>query len=106
MVSTFAGNGTFGSANGNGTSASFNHPTGVAVDIDGNIYVADQKNNLIRMIAFDGTVSTWAGNGKALATNGRGSGASFSSPTGIAVDAAGNVYVADQGNNLIRKITP
>jgi len=106
VVSTFAGNGTFGSANGNGTSASFNHPTGVAVDIDGNIYVADQKNNLIRMIAFDGTVSTWAGNGKALATNGRGSGASFSSPTGIAVDAAGNVYVADQGNNLIRKITP
>ena len=105
-VTTFAGSGYSGSSNGNGTAASFNHPAAVATDLGGNVYVADTYNNLIRKIDPSGNVSTLAGNGYYGSTNGVGSVASFYYPRGVATDLAGNVYIADAGNNLIRKIDP
>lgn len=104
VVTTFAGNGSPGSTNGTGTAASFNYPSGVAVDAAGNVYVADSGNNLIRKIDAAGMVSTFAGNGTAGSANGTGTSASFNDPTSVALDAAGNVYVADYLNNSIRKI--
>ena len=106
VVTTMAGSGTNGSANGTGTAASFNAPQGVAVDAAGNVYVADYGNSLIRMISASGVVSTLAGNGVAGSANGTGSAASLNHPSGVAVDAGGNVYVADNSNNMIRKISP
>jgi sugar lactone lactonase YvrE len=95
-----------GTEDGEGTLARFNSPTGVAVDKDGNVYVADINNDTVRKVAPNGYTTTLAGlagaTGKA---DGLGSAASFNAPGGIAVDAQGNVYVADIGNNLIRKIT-
>ena len=105
VVTTLAGSGSYGNANGTGTTASFNWPYGVAVDATGNVYVTDSDNNLIRKISPAGVVSTLAGNGEG-ATNGTGTAASFNNPWGVAVDAVGNVYVADSDNNLIRKISP
>ena len=103
-VTTIAGNGSAGSLNGNGTAASFNNPSGLAIDLNGNIYVADAGNNLIRKIDPNGNVTTLAGNGLADYVDGFATSASFNSPVGIAVDAAGNIYVADAYNNRIRKI--
>jgi sugar lactone lactonase YvrE len=94
-----------GNANGVGTSASFNHPKGIAVDGSGNVYIADTQNNLIRKITPAGLVTTIAGTGTVGANNGNGSSATFNKPTGLSVNSAGTViYVADTGNNLIRKI--
>ena len=104
-VTTLAGSGAQGSANGQGTAASFNSPSDVALDIAGNVYVADQSNHLIRKITSAGDVSTLAGSGTEGATNGTGTAASFKFPQGVTVDGPGNVYVADNGNHLIRKIT-
>ncbi len=109
VVTTLAGMaGTTGSANGTGTAASFNTPTGVATDAAGNVYVADFGNHLIRKITPAGVVTTLAGMAGMPpgSVNGTGTAASFAKPTGVATDAAGNVYVADQVNQLIRKITP
>ena len=106
VVITLAGTGSTGFTNATGTSASFDNPTGVAVDASGNVYVADQTNDSIRKIAPGGVVSTLAGSGSTGSANGTGTAASFDNPTGLAVDAAGNVYVADQNNFEIRKITP
>ena len=106
MVTTLAGSGDLGSADSLGTSATFYFPTSVAVDASGNVYVAEYVNNRIRKITPDGTVSTFAGTGKQGYADGQGTSAAFSGPTGVAVDASGNVYVADTYNNLIRKITP
>jgi len=103
VVTTLAGS-SQGSANGTGTAASFNRPYGVAVDGSGNVYVADLSNHLIRKITPAGVVTTLAGSGSLGAANGTGTAASFSYPNGVAVDGSGNVYVADQGNHLIRKI--
>jgi len=105
-VTTLAGRDSSGSTNGVDTAATFNQPSGVAVDAGGNVYVADFGNNLIRKISQTGGVSTFAGSGTPGAANGTGAAASFNGPTGLAIDASGNVYVADYGNNLIRKITP
>ncbi|HVW98785.1 MAG TPA: gliding motility-associated C-terminal domain-containing protein [Mucilaginibacter sp.] len=106
VVSTVAGNSVPGSANGNGTAAGFNAPAGLAIDAAGNIYVADEGNNLIRKISPSGDVTTFAGNGTKGSVNGNGNSASFNAPQALAFDVDGNLYVADSGNNLIRKITP
>ena len=106
LVSKLAGSGAFGSANGTGSAASFNNPAGVAVDASGNVYVADTFNHQIRKITPAGVVSTLAGSTTPGSADGTGSAASFNNPVGVAVDASGNVYVADFDNNVIRKITP
>jgi sugar lactone lactonase YvrE len=106
VVSTLAGNGNIGSSNGIDTAASFYFPNSLAVDAAGNVYVTDDINNLIRKVTPEGTVSTLAGSGKAGSANGTGVLASFNDPAGIAVDVAGNVYVADANNNLVREISP
>jgi sugar lactone lactonase YvrE len=105
VVTTFAGSlsNTPGSANGTGTNATFSTPTGLAVDSAGNVYVADQGNQRIRRITSTGVVTTLAGSSQG-STDGTGTNATFSAPTGVAVDSAGNVYVADQTNNRIRRI--
>ncbi len=103
-VSTVAGSGTFGFANGTGSAAKFYQPTGVAADGAGNLYVADAENHLIRKINSAGEVTTLAGSTSGF-VDGTGSAAKFNSPRGIAVDVSGNVYVADGLNHSIRKIT-
>ncbi len=103
-VTTFAGTGAAGATDGNGRVASFHYPAIVAVDSGNNLFITDEENNKIRKITPDGTVSTFAGTGTAGATDGIWSSAQFNSPTGIAVDDADNIYVADYGNNKIRKI--
>jgi len=105
-VSTLAGTGAEGAADGAGSSATFGFPAGVGVGSDGNLYVADYDNNIIRMITPNGTVSTFAGTGRAGFTNGNCATATFNEPASVAVDAAGNVYVAEYGNHAIRKIIP
>jgi sugar lactone lactonase YvrE len=105
VVTTLAGNGTRGFADGVGRDASFAEPKGVAVDSAGNVYVADTLNSAIRKITPAGVVTTLAGNGDGW-VDGAGSDAKFSLPTGIAVDSAGTLYVADSLNHAIRKITP
>jgi sugar lactone lactonase YvrE len=107
VVTTLAGNGNSGREDGTGSAASFYSPVGVAVDRSGTVYVADTTNRTIRKITPGGVVTTWAGTaGQTGQANGTGSAARFSRAMGIAVDAAGNAYVADTGNYLIRKITP
>ncbi len=105
IVSTLAGSGAFGYADGTGTAAQFAGPAGVAVDANGNVYVADEYNARIRKITPAGAVTTIAGTGVFGFANGTGATAEFNYPVGVAVDAAGNIYVADSGNNCIRKIT-
>jgi sugar lactone lactonase YvrE len=103
---TVAGYAGQGSADGAGNAARFSNPASVAVDASSNVYVADFNNNTIRKITPAGAVTTIAGYaGVSGNANGMGTNASFNGPRGIALDAAGNIYVADSGNNLIRKIT-
>ncbi|HTH82266.1 MAG TPA: IPT/TIG domain-containing protein [Mucilaginibacter sp.] len=104
-VNIYAGHKTNpGHDDGIATVATFSSPGAVAIDLPGNLYVVDGAN--IRKITPNGTVSTLAGNNTIGNTDGAGTLASFNSPAGIAVDATGTVYVADNGNNSIRKITP
>ncbi len=108
QVSTLAGTaGTTGSADGTGAAATFNQPTGIAVDTSGNVYVADTLNSTLRKITPGGVVSTLAGTaGNVGSADGTGAAASFDRPNGLAVDGSGNVYVADFGNNTIREVSP
>ena len=103
-LSTHAGDGTAAFADGLASSAQFNNPTAVAVDADGNVFVADRDNHRIRLITNSGQVSTKAG----LETNGyldgSGAQAQFSFPSGIAIDDDGTLYVSDTGNHRIRSI--
>ncbi|MGN8055091.1 DUF6443 domain-containing protein [Pedobacter sp. 22163] len=105
-MSILAGSGSAGSTDGTGTGASFQHPSALAVDASGNVFVSDQQNHRIRKITPAGVVTTFAGSGSPGFVNGTGTGASFYSPIGLAFDASGNLYVADYSNNRIRVITP
>ena len=103
-VSLLAG-GKEGFANGQGSAARFSWPAGIAMDATGNLYVADSSNHRIRKVTPEGEVSTLAGGKKGFA-DGQGSAARFNGPSAIAIDAAGNLYVADGVNNRICKVTP
>ena len=103
-VTTLAG-GIEGYADGPGQSASFNSPSGLALDSNGNLYVADTGNNRIRKITPEGLVSTVAGDGTAGHRDGLAAQAWFDGPIGIALDDDGNIYVADTYNDRIRLIT-
>jgi ATP-dependent protease HslVU (ClpYQ) peptidase subunit len=106
VVTTFAGSGSIGSTDATGTAASFNGPIGIGLDSSGNLFVGDSFNNKIRKITSAGVVTTFAGSGSAGSTDATGTSASFTWPSGIALDSSGNVYVADpNGNHKIRKIT-
>ena len=104
-VTTLAG-GQWGFADGQGSAAKFSDPHGITIDAMGNLYVADRGNHRIRKVTPKGEVSTLAGSDKGGFADGQGSTAQFYVPSGIAIDAAGNLYVADSGNRRIRKITP
>jgi sugar lactone lactonase YvrE len=99
--------GATGSADGAGGHARFHSPAGIAADSAGNVYVADSGNNTIRKISPDGTVTTLAGTAGLRGNfDGTGAAAIFNGPTGMAIDSAGNVYVADTLNDSIREISP
>src|SRR5947208_1015728 len=108
VVTTFAGTaGVPGSADGIGNAAQFYRPAGVAADKAGNVYVADASNSTIRKITSAGVVTTLAGTAGGIGSaDGSGSAAQFFYPFAVAVDGAGNVYVADTNNYIVRKITP
>lgn len=105
MVSTFAGSGVAGFLDGTGTTAKFYYPAGMAIDANDNLYVADYSNHRIRKITPSGVVTTYAGLATVGAIDGNVSVAQFNGPTGVGVDALGNVFVADYNNHKIRKIT-
>jgi sugar lactone lactonase YvrE len=105
-VTTFAGNGDVIRKDGTGTAASFAKPSGLALGLDGTLYVADTANHAIRRISQTGVVETMAGGNKKGCEDGGKGTATLNLPAGIAVDAGGNVYVSELGNNYIRRITP
>ncbi len=107
VVTTLAGSGGMGSANGTGSAAQFSVPYGVAVDPSGNVYVSDSGNNMIRKITPAGVVTTFAGldGSNAGSKDGAGVDARFSNPTGIVADSTGVLYVSDSNNHTIRKIS-
>ena len=104
-VSTAAGTGAVGAADGPGASATFYSPTGVVTDSFGNIFVADQGNNVIRRITPSGVVSTFAGSGSSGNTDAVGPAASFNGPFALAIDSTNTLFVSDRGNQLVRKVT-
>jgi len=106
LVSTVAGSGRAGYLDGAGDQAQFDGPLAVAVAADGTIFVADTYNDRVRTIAADGFVRTLAGSGSPGFKDGQAEAAQFDTPSGIAVDEHGNVFVADTGNNAIRKVAP
>ncbi|HKR67053.1 MAG TPA: Ig-like domain repeat protein [Thermoanaerobaculia bacterium] len=107
-ITTVAGLwGAIGINDGNGSTARFNDPQGLVVDSAGTIYVADSANHMIRKISPSGDVSTLAGLGQVRGgIDGTGSAARFSYPSGLSVDGRGDLYVTDNGNHTIRKVTP
>ena len=108
VVSTLAGQvGVTGITNGTGTAAQFNYPSAIAVDSTGNLFIADFSNNVIREITPGGLVSTPFGStsGFSGSTNGTGNSALFNTPNAVAIDGSNNIYVADTGNNSVRKIS-
>jgi streptogramin lyase len=110
IAGSFTGSGTgglTGSSDGSASGARFNHPSDVVVDGAGNIYVADSGNHAIRKIDLNGNVTTLAGDlGYSGYQDGTADSAMFNSPQGIAIDASGNIIVADTTNGLIRKVSP
>jgi sugar lactone lactonase YvrE len=119
-ITTIAGNGTAGFSGDGGpaTSAQLNRPTGTAVDSSGNVYISDTGNNRVRKIALNGTITTLAGSGRCTSKDDPGSTpmalpgdggpatqASLCSPTGVAVDQSGNVYIADTNHNAVRIVS-
>ena len=108
IISTFAGNGGHGYSGDGGlaTSAELNYPVGLAVDNANNVYITDYLNSVIRKVNTSGIITTVAGNGTAGYSGNGGTAVSarLNNPRGVAVDAAGNMYIADYGNNVIRKV--
>lgn len=104
-VTTFAGSGQQGDVDGIGTSAEFNKPDELAIDYLGNIYVVDSGNYKIRKISPDGTVTTFAGDGKQGYIDGLAKSARFRTIGGIAVDQSGNVYITETSSSVVRKIS-
>ncbi|MFH0947727.1 MAG: hypothetical protein V1833_01840 [Elusimicrobiota bacterium] len=109
VITTIAGTGVAGYSGDNvdATSSAINDPFGVAVDDSGNIYIADEGNNRIRKVDASGTTTTVAGTGVGgySCDGGPATSAQLNHPIGVAVDDSGNIYIADEGNNRIRKIT-
>jgi uncharacterized protein (TIGR03437 family) len=113
VITTVAGNGSFGFSGDGGpaTSASLNEPFGLALDASGNLFIADSGNNRIRKVSPSGVIATVAGSGAPgpLTTfagdGGQAISASLFAPSGVAVDSAGNLYIADYGNSRIRKVS-
>jgi sugar lactone lactonase YvrE len=103
-VKTLAGNVAPGYLDGSGSGAQFNNPQGIAVDKNGNVFVGDTYNNYIREITPGGSVTTYAGNGSIGFLNGTLTNAEFYAPWGLAFNSTSDLYVADYGNNVIRKI--
>jgi uncharacterized protein (TIGR03437 family) len=108
VITTVAGSGTagFGGDNGPATSAQLNAPFGVAVDAAGNLYIAEFSNNRVRKVSTNGNIGTLAGNGvSGFSGDGlQATSAQLNGPQGVAVDSAGNVYIADTANNCVRKV--
>ncbi|MGD1030252.1 MAG: protease pro-enzyme activation domain-containing protein [Opitutaceae bacterium] len=107
-VTTIAGSARRpGSADGTGSGARFDDPVGVATDSSRNVYVADLGNDTIRLVTPAGVVTTLAGLARSAgSTDGTGTGARFDAPSGVAVDSAGDIFVADSGNDTVREISP
>jgi streptogramin lyase len=103
-VTTVAGDGNAGYVNGTVTSAQFNGPRGIAIDLSGNLYVGDYNNNVIRKISTSSLVSTFAGDGSADFSDGTASNTQFYNPLGITIDSSGTFYICDKTNQRIRKI--
>ena len=106
VITTVAGNGTqgFGGDNGPATSARLALPSGIALDSTGNLYFADTDNNRVREVS-NGVITTVAGGRTSLGDNGPATSAQVSSPAGVAVDGAGNLYIAESGDSRIRKVS-
>jgi streptogramin lyase len=110
IITTVAGNGTDGSGGDGGPAifAQLSSPTGVAVDAAGNLYIADANNNRVRKVSSAGIITTVAGNGT-IGSGGDGgpaTAAQLFSPTGVAVDAAGDLFIADSNNSRVREVSP
>jgi sugar lactone lactonase YvrE len=109
-LSTIAGNGlgSFGGDGGSPANAQLSAPDGVAIDKTGNVYISDFLNNRVRMVSPAGVISTVAGNGLSgfSGDGGAATSAQLSQPAGLAIDGAGNLYIADSNNGAIRKVTP
>ncbi len=108
IISTLAGDGDYHYSGDGGaaTNASFGDPDGVAVDAFGNVFIADQYNNRVRMVGTNGIISTVAGNGLSgySGDGGAATNAMLDSPSGVAVDSSGNLFFAEWGNNVVRKV--
>jgi sugar lactone lactonase YvrE len=108
IISTVAGSGTNGFS-GDGSAASnatFRNPTGLALDAAGNLYISDYLNSRVRKVDTNGIITTFAGGGATLGEGGMATNALVSNPVGLTFDTAGNLYLTDSVNNLIRKVTP
>jgi len=105
MVSTFCGNGAASSVDGPASTASINHPVAICITSNGYLYVIDAYSNKIRKIDQTGTASTVAGNGNTGSVDGTGALAEFNAPAGICYDDRGVVYIADNLNHKVRKLT-